>query len=70
MAVINKKNIHIIDWNRGLEARIAHVCTNTDSCVLFFCVGGGLRVGQSNISVLKKSKEFFRNTQWNIIHDG
>ena len=70
MAVINRKNIHTIDWNRGFETRMALMYTHTDLCVVFFCVAGGLRVGHSLIRVLQKSKEFFRNRQWNIIHDG
>ena len=44
-AVINRKIIHTIDWNRGFEPRIAHMYTHTGSSVLFFCVGGGRRTG-------------------------
>jgi hypothetical protein len=47
VAVINSKNIHTIDWNRGFESSIAHLYKHKDSCVLvcvcrWGCTGGSL----------------------------
>ena len=53
VTVINSKNIHTIEWNRAFKSRIAHVYTNKDSCILFFCVGGGVRVGHCLMRVLQ-----------------
>ena len=54
VAVINSKNIHTVDWNRGFESRIAHAYTLACSCTLFFSGGGGVRVGHFLIRVLQK----------------
>jgi len=59
VSVTNSKNIHTIDWNRGFESRIGHVYTHTGSCVLFFCVGGGIGVGQPLIRVLRSLRSSF-----------
>jgi hypothetical protein len=54
VAVINGKNIHTLDWNRGFEYRIVHVYVHTCFCVVLFCVGGGVWMDQSFMRVLQK----------------